>query len=73
MTASPKKQQNAEAILKARRRTDVELLADFGYEPQVYTIWNFTNRDERFGIKHPGNLPAGILFNILYYYSQQET
>ncbi|MDR9756946.1 MAG: DNA methyltransferase [Thermoanaerobacterales bacterium] len=63
--------ERAEAILKARRRTDVELLADFGYEPQVYTIWNFTNRDERFGIKHPGNLPAGILFNILYYYSQQ--
>jgi exodeoxyribonuclease V alpha subunit len=57
--------ERAEAILKARRRTDVELLADFGYEPQVYTIWNFTNRDERFGIKHPGNLAAVNIGSVL--------
>lgn len=63
--------ERAEAVLKARRRTDLELMADFGYEPQVFTIWKFNGRDERFGVEHPGNIPAGILFNVLYYWTEQ--
>jgi len=63
--------ERAEAVLKARRRTDLELMADFGYEPQVFTVWKFNGRDERFGIEHPGNIPAGIVFNVLYYWTEQ--
>lgn len=63
--------ERAEAILKARQKTDLELMQDWGYEPQVFTIWKFNDRDERFGIEHPGNIPAGIVFNVLYYYTNQ--
>lgn len=63
--------ERAEAILKVRQRTDLELMSDFGYEPQVFTIWKFNGRDERFGIEHPGNIPAGIVFNILYFFTAQ--
>lgn len=63
--------ERAEAVLKARQRTDLELMADFGYEPQVYTIWRFNGRDERFGVEYPGNIPAGIVFNVLYYWTDQ--
>jgi DNA modification methylase len=63
--------ERAEAVLKARRRTDLELMADFGYEPQVFTMWKFNGRDERFGAEHPGNIPAGIVFNVLYYWTEQ--
>lgn len=63
--------ERAEAVLKARRRTDLELMADFGCEPQVFTIWKFNGRDERFGVEHPGNIPAGIVFNALYYWTEQ--
>lgn len=63
--------ERAEAVLKARQRTDIELMADFGYEPQIFTIWKFNGRDERFGMEHPGNIPAGIVFNVLYFWSVQ--
>jgi|GEM_PF-2984462 len=63
--------ERAEAVLKARRRTDLELMSDFGYEPQVFTVWKFNSRDERFGVEHPGNIPAGIIFNVLYYWTEQ--
>lgn len=63
--------ERAEAVLKARQRTDIELMADFGYEPQIFTIWKFNDRDERFGTEHPGNIPAGIIFNVLYFWSAQ--
>ena len=63
--------ERAEAILKARQKTDLELMQDFDYEPQIFTIWKFNGRDERFGREHPGNIPAGILFNVLYYLTEQ--
>ncbi|WP_165847694.1 ParB/RepB/Spo0J family partition protein [Ammonifex thiophilus] len=63
--------ERADAVLKARQRTDLELMQEFGYEPEVFTVWRFNGRDERFGQKHPGNIPAGIVFNVLYYWSEQ--
>jgi len=38
---------------------------------RIYDIWNFASRDERFGIEYPGNIPAGIVLNILYYYTEE--
>lgn len=63
--------ERAKAILKSVQLTDQELMADFGYEPQVFTIWKFNGRDERFGIEHPSNIPAGIVFNTLYHFTAQ--
>lgn len=63
--------ERAQAILKSVQLTDQELMADVGYEPQVYTVWKFNGRDERFGIEHPGNIPAGVVFNVLYYFTRQ--
>jgi len=39
--------------------------------PKLYDIWNFSERDKRFGIEYPGNIPAGIVLNTLYYYTKQ--
>ncbi|MGB9846832.1 MAG: DNA methyltransferase, partial [Desulfotomaculales bacterium] len=63
--------ERAQAVLKSIQLTDLELMGDCGYEPQVYTIWKFNGRDERFGVEHPGNIPAGILFNVLYFWTEQ--
>jgi len=38
---------------------------------RVYDIWNFTGIDYNFGIRYPGNIPAGIILNILYYYTKE--
>jgi len=37
---------------------------------RVYNVWNFGFRDERYGIGHPGNIPAQILMNLNYYYTE---
>lgn len=63
--------ERAQAILKSIQLTDLELMTDCGYEPQVFTIWKFNGRDNRFGVEHPGNIPAGIIFNVLYYWTLQ--
>jgi len=39
--------------------------------PYLYDVWNFSGRDKRFGLEYPGNIPAGIVLNALYYYTKQ--
>lgn len=63
--------ERAQAILKSIQLTDLELMEDCGYKPIVYDIWNFNELDEKYGKPHPGNIPAGILFNVLYYWTEQ--
>jgi len=36
---------------------------------RVYQVWGFAFRDERFGMEHPGNIPAQVLMNLNYYYT----
>ncbi|MBA7579627.1 hypothetical protein ES695_05185 [Candidatus Atribacteria bacterium 1244-E10-H5-B2] len=38
---------------------------------RVYDIWNFAGLDYNFGIEYPGNIPAGIVLNVLYYYTKE--
>jgi len=38
---------------------------------KVYDIWNFAGIDYNFGIEYPGNIPAGIVLNTLYYYTKE--
>jgi len=51
--------------------TDEELMAKFGYKPRPYDVWSFSGIDEAFGVRHPGNIPAGIVFNTLYFWTEQ--
>ncbi len=44
---------------------------DKDFEPKIYDIWNFQGIDDRFGQPHPGNIPAGIILNTLYYYTKE--
>lgn len=38
---------------------------------KVYDIWNFAGINYSFGIRYPGNIPAGIILNILHYYTEE--
>lgn len=63
--------ERAQAVIKAGRRTDMELMEEWGYSPIPYDVWRFNGRDERFGVAYPGNIPAGIVFNVLYFFTKQ--
>ena len=39
---------------------------------KVYDIWNFAGLEYDFGIEYPGNIPAGIVLNVLYYYTKED-
>lgn len=41
------------------------------FEPKVFDVWNFAGLDGRFGKPHPGNIPAGIVLNAVYYWTQK--
>lgn len=48
--------------------TDLEVFENQFYEPRPYNVWNF-KLDPRFGLRHPGNIPAGVVFNALYFFT----
>ncbi|MFQ6116298.1 MAG: hypothetical protein ACE5NG_19750, partial [bacterium] len=51
-----------------------EILQMYGdpinFEPLYTTFWPGFGIDKRFGQKHPGNLPAQLVRNLLYFYSK---
>ena len=63
--------ERAQAVIKAGKRTDMELMEEWSYLPLPYDVWKFNGRDERFGLSYPGNIPAGIVFNTLYFFTEQ--
>ena len=36
---------------------------------RFYQVWNFMKADTRFGLEHPGMIPAQIMMNLSYYYT----
>ena len=40
------------------------------FEPKIYNIWNFAD-DDKYGITHFGEQPPGEIFNLLYYYTNE--
>lgn len=40
------------------------------FTPASGSLWAGFKIDEHFGLRHPGNLPAGLVRNILYYYTR---
>jgi len=51
--------------------TDDQLLLKYRIKKQLYNIWNFQKKDERFGDTKFGFMPPEIMFNLLYYYTKQ--
>ena len=43
----------------------------YPYWLKVYDIWNFSGVDNILGKEYPGNIPAGIVLNVLYYYTKK--
>lgn len=37
---------------------------------QTTNVWRFSERDPRFGLKHPGNIPGQIVEHLLYYFTE---
>jgi len=50
--------------------TDLEIMEGVGWSIRPYDVWNF-RLDERFGWKYPGNIPAEIVANTLYFFTKQ--
>jgi ParB-like chromosome segregation protein Spo0J len=65
-------QRRLEALQKITNpQTDLEILDKLGIKVRPYDIWNFPTLDLRFGKPYPGNIPADIVFNTLYFFTQQ--
>jgi len=47
---------------ETRLRLDEQLLIE---EPPVYNVWNYATCDQRFGQKHPGQIPGQAVINLL--------
>lgn len=58
------------SIIQQLGKTDLVLLTEMGYPPIPWDVWNYT-RDEKYGLEYPGSIPAGIIFNTLYFYTEQ--
>jgi len=58
------------SIIQQLGKTDLVLLTEMGYPPIPWDVWNYT-RDEKYGLEYPGSIPAGIIFNTLYFYTDQ--
>ncbi|MFM7130680.1 MAG: DNA methyltransferase [bacterium] len=54
------------AAFKDLRRRD-HLATDF--VPTPYDVWSFKH-DRSYGMRYPGSIPAGIVANTIYYFSQ---
>lgn len=50
---------------------DLDIVTKLGYAPRPYDVWSFGSLDDRFGKPCPGNIPAGIVFNLLYFYTSK--
>jgi DNA modification methylase len=50
--------------------TDEGIMTSLGISIRPYAVWNFTGLDNRFGIKYPGQIPADIVFNTLYFFTK---
>ena len=57
----------AEPQSKSKEKEEPES-AEFA--PKIFTVWNFSKCDEGFGVPDfPGRIPAQIVQNVLYYYT----
>lgn len=48
---------------------ELALFKRLGYAPKPWDVWTYV-RDEEYGLEYPGSIPAGIVFNTLYFYTE---
>ena len=51
--------------------SDIEILDENWISIMPYNVWHIQSRDKRFGLEYPGNQPADLIFNALYFYTEQ--
>lgn len=49
---------------------DLELAQSLNISIRPYDVWNYSEIDERFGQRYPGNIPAGIVVNTLVFFTE---
>lgn len=47
---------------------ELTLFEEINYSPIPWDVWNF-KKDKQYGLDHDGSIPAGIIFNLLYFYT----
>jgi len=60
-----------ESEADCKSNDDQALMVRLGYPPRPYDVWNFPDLDDRFGRSCPGNIPAGLVFNLLYFFTSR--
>jgi hypothetical protein len=60
-------QQVHKVLALATENTDITVTEE---QPPIYNVWNFGNRDPRFGQKHPGQIPGQALVNLLLWLTE---
>lgn len=58
-----------EKISAGEQLTEKEILDKLGSPPRPYDVWNF-KLDQDFGKEYDGRIPAGIVFNTLYFFTK---
>lgn len=48
---------------------ELGLFEGLKYPPKPWDVWSYA-KDKQYGLEHPGNIPAGIVFNLLYFYTE---
>lgn len=49
---------------------ELTLFKHLDYAPKPWDVWNY-RRDDVYGLEYPGSIPAGIVFNTLYFYTEE--
>ena len=60
--------QKIQKIDSARKSEKSAILHEDGFEPQVYSVWNFAKATNE--VRHFGNIPPEIIDNLLYLYTK---
>ena len=67
-----KQHQKVERIKRIEvPKTDIEILEKLGISIRPQDVWNFPKQDQRFGLEYPGQVSADIVFNTLYFFTEQ--
>jgi len=65
-----KKLEELESITDPQ--SDQEILKKLEISIRPHDVWNFSGLDRRFGRSYPGQIPADIVFNTLYFFTKQD-
>jgi len=57
-------------IAKGEKLTEKELMYKLRLPVRPYDVWNYFKPDPRYGKEYPGQVPAGIIFQTLYFFTR---